>query len=180
MLELRTPRQHLIAATPAMAAADASDRAKLVSLLKSGLPPDWPPPLNDEASARWIAAYLQAHPHAVGWAMWYFIHDVDGARLAIGNGGFKGEPAEGMVEVGYSVVPAFQRRGYAAEAVSALMDWAFGHASVDRVIAETLPELEASQALLRKLGFVPTDGASAPGLLRFETRRNVVPDPTKM
>ena len=168
MLDLHTPRLHLIAATLAMADAEASDRARLSILLRASLPLDWPPPLNDEASARWFTEYLRLHPAAVGWVMWYFILDDAGARRAIGNGGFKGEPNGGTVEVGYSIVPKFQRRGYATEAGGALVEWSLGHDTVNRVVAETLPELAASKAVLRKLGFQPAEGASAPGVLRFE------------
>lgn len=172
MLDLHTPRLHLIAATLAMANAEASDRARLAMLLRAALPFDWPPPLNDEASARWFTEYLSLHPAAVGWVMWYFILDDAGARRAVGNGGFKGEPCGGTVEVGYSIVPEFQRRGYATEATGALVEWALGHDTVNRVIAETLPELAASKAVLRKLGFQPAEDASAPGVLRFERLKN--------
>jgi RimJ/RimL family protein N-acetyltransferase len=127
--------------------------------------------LNDADSARFFLDYLTAHPDAVGWMLWYFILDQGGSRIAIGNGGFKGEPVEGTVEIGYSIVPEFQRHGYAFEGVGALVDWAFDHDDVRRVVAETLPELDGSQALLRKLGFRRTVHASEPGLLRFERFR---------
>ena len=59
------------------------------------------------------------------------------ARELVGNGGFKGPPsASGVVEIGYSILPAFQRRGFATEAARCLMAAAFalppGHAG-DRV-----------------------------------------------
>jgi len=167
MLELRTSRLHLVAATLAIASAEPHDPAGLAAMLDARLPARWPPPLNDDASARWIADHLAAHPAAVGWSMWYFILDDGTERVIIGNGGFKGEPENGVVEIGYSVVPEFQQRGYASEAVGALIVWAFGR-GVERIFAETLPENSASRALLRKLGFRPTDGASNASLLRFE------------
>ena len=68
---------------------------------------------------------------------------------AIGNGGFKGRPdADGSVEVGYSVMENYQRNGFAPEAVEALVDWAFGYREVQRVIAQTLPELRPSIRVL--------------------------------
>jgi ribosomal-protein-alanine N-acetyltransferase len=168
MLALTTRRMQLIAATHDMAVAALGDRARLAHLLSATLPRDWPPPLNDEASALWFADQLARHPDAVGWMMWYFVLDQGDGRTAIGNGGFKGEPRDGAVEIGYSIVPAFQSRGFATEAARALAEWAFGHDSVDRVIAQTLPESTASQALLSKLGFRRTGGADEPGVLRFE------------
>ncbi len=168
LIELRTPRLHLVAAT--LDLAQTNDRARLSELLQADLPEYWPPPLNDDASAKFFADYLKANPDAVGWMMWYFILE-EPRRIAIGNGGFKGTPQSGTVETGYSIVPEFQRQGYASEAVEALIGWAFSHPNVQRVIAETLPELNASQALLRKLGFRATDGASEAGVLRFERLR---------
>ena len=47
----------------------------------------------------------------------------------MGIGGFKGEslPGEAMAEIGYSVMPAYQRLGFASEAVAGLIGWAFSH-----------------------------------------------------
>ncbi len=169
MIELRTPRLHLIAATLDLARAEVSDRSVLARLLDARLPADWPPPLNDDASARFFLDYLTQHPADIGWMAWYFIAVEDGGRVAIGNGGFKGAPCGGAVEIGYSVVPRYQRRGFAAEAVRALIAWAFSDERVERVVAQTFPELHASQALLRKLGFSETAPID-PGTLRFERR----------
>jgi len=166
VIELRTPRLHIIAATPEIARAEVEDRAALAALLGAGLPSDWPPPLNDGASARFFLSYLTRHPEAVGWLIWYFILGDGTDRVVIGNGGFKGEPVDGAVEIGYSVIPRYQARGLASEAVGALVDWAFSHEGVRRVVAQTLPESNASQALLHKIGFVETTPAE-PGLLRF-------------
>jgi len=171
VIELRTPRLHLIAATSELAQAEVSDRQALARLLDARLPADWPPPLNDDESARFFLEHLTAHPSATGWMLWYFIAvDEAGERVAVGNGGFKGEPSDGAVEVGYSIVPRYQRSGFAAEGVRALVAWAFADERVERVVARTFPELPASQALLRKLGFLETARAE-PGTLSFELRR---------
>ena len=160
----------MVAATHELAQT-LDERDALSKLLNAEVPPDWPPPLNDEASAKFFAEYLRANPDAVGWMLWYFIFDDGATRVAIGNGGFKGKPVEGAVEIGYAIVPAYQRRGFAFEAVNALVDWAFEHPDVQLVAAETFPELDASKALLRKLGFEPAGVAVEPGAVRFEKRR---------
>ena len=171
-MTITTPRLELVAATFEHCAAEISDIAALGTMLDASVPDDWPPPLNDEHSQRFFLETLRERPGSVGWSVWYFILRSEGARTVIGNGGFKGEPRDGAVEIGYSIVPTFQRRGFADEAVEALAQWAFADSRVDRVIAEALLELEASIAVLRKTGFRACDGASEPGLLRFERMRS--------
>jgi len=46
-----------------------------------------------------------------------------GVRRVVGSVGFHGPPNEaGQVEIGYHVEPGFRRRGFATEAVRALLD----------------------------------------------------------
>ena len=172
MIELHTPRLNVIAATLEMAAAEVSDRPALAGLLAARLPEGWPPPLNDDDSARFFLDYLTKHPTGAGWMAWYFVarDDGNGERVAIGNGGFKGAPADGTVEIGYSVMPQYQSRGFAREAAGTLIAWAFSHDGVERIVAQTLPESRASQALLRKLRFREVTASEA-GTLRFELLR---------
>lgn len=141
------------------------------------MPDDWPPPLNDEDSLHYFTSRVSAQPDAVGWYVWYFIrHDPDEPPVVLGNGGFKGPPsADGVVEVGYSLFPQYQHRGYATEAVGALVGWALSHDAVQSVIAETFPELTSSIAVLQRLGFTRTLESSAPAIIRFERRRGATP-----
>lgn len=69
------------------------------------------------------------------------------------------------------MLPSHQGRGLGAELVGALTGWAMGHAEVEIVFAETLPELKASQRVLEKNGFVRVPNVSEPGVIRFERRR---------
>ncbi|HEX8358892.1 MAG TPA: GNAT family N-acetyltransferase, partial [Longimicrobium sp.] len=71
----------------------------------------------------------------------------------------------------YSVVESFQRRGYATEAALGLTAYAFAEPAVTRVVAETLPHLDASIGVLHKLGFGPADDPSSPEVIRFERHR---------
>ena len=67
---------------------------------------------------------------------------------------FKGPPdGEGMVEIAYGVVPAYEGRGFATEAAAALTEYAFDSGDVRLVRAHTLPERNASTRVLEKNGF---------------------------
>ena len=91
----------------------------------------------------------------------------------IGSFCFKGEPKGHEAELGYEISEPFRRRGYGAMAVRWAMQWAFDNdAELYYIMAETEPDNEASQALLRKLGFVPAgEGEEGP---RFEKEREPV------
>lgn len=62
------------------------------------------------------------------------------------------EDPQGSVEFGISIAPAHQGRGYASEAVRALLACMFGEFGWHRVHASVDPRNLASMALLRALG----------------------------
>ena len=90
------------------------------------------------------------------WGTQLFFDEEDGAL--VGMGGFMGPPDDGTVELGYAVAPARQGRGFATAVVAVLLGRA-REAGVEKVIAHTLPEANASTAVLVKNGFV-RDGES--------------------
>ncbi len=77
----------------------------------------------------------------------------DDAGTLVGFGGFKGAPDGGEVEIGYAVAPSRQGRGVATAAATAMIDRARA-AGVQRVVAHTLAEQNASTAVLQRCGFV--------------------------
>ena len=173
-LSLGTPRLELrCAATVELARAEVHNRFLFARLLDAVVPSQWPPPLNDRNSQRYHLEQLTTHPEAAGWWCWYFLRAAAGPtpRTAIGNGGFKGPPANGLVDLGYSLLPEFQHHGYATEAVRALINWAFDHPQVQGIAAETLPELAPSIRVLERTGFVRTGSGTEPGTIRYELRR---------
>ena len=70
-----------------------------------------------------------------------------------GLGGFKGPPRDGVVEIGYSVAPAWRGKGLATTAVRAMCANVFAEPGIVCVAADTLPERNASVRVLEKAGF---------------------------
>ena len=71
----------------------------------------------------------------------------------VGICGFAGNPTDcGEVEIAYGTVPAFEGRGYATQMAQALQELAFRSPIIQRVIAHTLPEPNASTRVLQKAG----------------------------
>jgi RimJ/RimL family protein N-acetyltransferase len=76
------------------------------------------------------------------------------ADLTVGHGGFHGPPDEsGMVEIGYSVDPAYRGRGYAKAIVRELLRMAEGMPEVSRVRASISPYNAASLGTIAGFGF---------------------------
>ena len=73
--------------------------------------------------------------------------------VVVGDLGFKGLAADGMVEIGYGLREGWCGRGYMGEAVAALASWALAQPHVTRVEAETAPDNVASQRVLARVGF---------------------------
>jgi [ribosomal protein S5]-alanine N-acetyltransferase len=75
-----------------------------------------------------------------------------GTGTVVGGVGFFGPPQEGEVEIGYGIVPSRQGRGYATEAVRAVVADLFQVDGVETVIANVGLDNPASIRVLEKCG----------------------------
>jgi RimJ/RimL family protein N-acetyltransferase len=158
-MTLKTPRMRLVAATRETIAAELDGKARLAEALGAVIPADWPPEHHDhETLAFWSEQLSRAG--ADGWWMYYAVVTESPRPTLIGSMGYKGPPTEGVVEVGYSVVPSWQRRGLATEATRRLIEAAWERGA-RTVIAHTFAHLEPSIGVLRKLGFERVPGSDA-------------------
>ena len=96
-----------------------------------------------------------AHPDQWLWYTAWGIYQNDSGDW-VGDLCFKGLPETGHPEIGYGIEPEFWNQGYTTEAVRAACRWALQQPGVSAIEAETDPGNAASQAVLRKVGFVPT------------------------
>jgi ribosomal-protein-alanine N-acetyltransferase len=83
----------------------------------------------------------------------------------VGDVGFMGRPDDGIVEIGFSVIPDRHRRGYATEAACALLDWALREPGIEGVIVRCDAGNEASIRVLERVGF--TRAGDADGQIRW-------------
>lgn len=177
MPPIDTPRLMLVPATVETLRAELVSRAALAAMLAVDVPESWPPPEYDADAIGWVIAAMTEGRARDGWSLYYIVERaVPGARARLcGGGGFNSAPDEtGSVEIGYSIVPDRQRRGYARETVEAWVAWAFSHPEVERVIAHTLPGLTPSIRLLETTGFVyvgPNAAAGEADAIQYERRR---------
>jgi RimJ/RimL family protein N-acetyltransferase len=109
----------------------------------------------DVIAARYFRSLATA---AEPWrASWLIL--VGGA--ASGTVGFKGEPLNNQLEIGYGVVPSQRRRGVATAAVATLLAMLDGRGLSVR--AETVAANAASQSVLRHLSFEEVSRRVDPG-----------------
>ncbi|HEY0474261.1 MAG TPA: GNAT family N-acetyltransferase, partial [Kribbella sp.] len=78
-----------------------------------------------DEDSKWLWNYrlkqLETEPEAAAWIVRAVVAEPDG--VVIGHAGYHGPPDDrGMVEVGYTVDPAYRRRGYAKAILAALLE----------------------------------------------------------
>lgn len=126
----------------------------------------WAPDFPFDGDVIAATAFLRAtaeHGEQRPFGFYRITRAADG--LAIGGIGFKGQPQGGSVEVGYGLAPSARGRGYAAEALAALVTMATDH-GLTHVIADTDTDNIASQRTLERAGFVRVGSES--GLHLYE------------
>jgi RimJ/RimL family protein N-acetyltransferase len=124
-----------------------------------------------------MAARIPGEPG--GWVQ-FSVEDRDGRLVGdVGISPADGEP--GVLKVGYTVSPAFQGRGFATEAVRALVDYAFRTLGADVVRAYASADNVPSIRVAEKVGmtlverFTGHDEDGEWSGVRYE-RRRVAPE----
>lgn len=168
-LTLSTARLRLVAATPALISAELEDQGRLGELLESAVPSDWPPEHHDAETLRFWREQL-SRSGAAGWWLYYVVLAEAAPPALVGTVSYKGPPADGMVEIGYSVVASSRGRGFATEASQALIEAAWERGA-ELMVAHTFAHLAPSIGVLRKLGFERSSPAAAGDELEFTLRR---------
>ena len=130
-----------------MEAAVAGDAA-LARHLGCAVEPDW---VSFAGALVAMRDQLARDPGAATWGTRLFLAG-DPAAL-VGWGGYKGPPADGVVELGYEIASGRWGQGLATAATHAMVAEAFADPRVTAVIAHTLAEPNASNRVLEKAGF---------------------------
>ncbi len=169
MTELTTSRLRLVAGQAPLVRAEINDHAEFGRLLGARVPAGWPPGEAADALPWFLERLEAAGPAGVGWHGFYgIVTEAEGlAPVLVGGGGSLGPPEAGVVEIGYSLMPEFQGKGYATEMMAAIVDWIARDPRVERIVAETDAGNEPSRRLLGRLGFVEVGTGREPNSLRF-------------
>ncbi len=168
-MKIQTSRLEFVPVTAELIRLEIGNPARLGQALAAVVPAAWPPESVRDILESFVQE-LEEDPNTKGFSGYYWLSTEETRRpTLIGSGGFKGKPdADGTVEVGYSVLPEFQNKGYATEALQGLVSWALSQKSVLHVIAEAFPHNIPSVRVLTKCSFVEVGDGSELGIKRFE------------
>lgn len=109
----------------------------------------WDAPYAIEDARAAVDAFAKGDPATPGW----FQYAIDLGGELIGDIGVNLHDNRMQADLGFTLAPAYQGKGYAAEAVGALLRHLFVAQGLHRVSAECDARNGASARLLKRLGF---------------------------
>ena len=115
------------------------------------------PDMTQQVNTQMIDFYAGAGFHEP-WIAYVSVYEGD----VVGGGAFKSSPYNGQVEIAYYTLPEFENQGMATATAQALIDLAIQADEELKIVAQTLPEKNASNHLLQKLGFTFFDVVEHP------------------
>lgn len=154
---IRTPRLRLVPMTPDFLRALIADRMDLAAEIGGFAIP------SQTLIPKWVLearlGTLEKDPSLQPWLLRSIVLSDPGAM--VGDIGFHDRPGAQYlreycdfgVEIGYSIAPAFRRRGFASEALRGMLDWASGHHGVRAFVLSISPANDASLRLAAAMGF---------------------------
>ena len=104
-------------------------------------------PVSLSRAERTFDAWLSGNGSLRRWAV---RRKTDGALIGMVSLAPHHEPAD--IEISYMFLPEFWRRGLGTEVVSTVIDYAFQHLRLPRIVAETQSANIASRRLLERIG----------------------------
>ena len=155
--------------TPAMLEADAAGDGRLGKELGAELTAEWPPLDWEQHVLEMIYLLAMEKPESLGWHRYVLLREGLTKTLVGCVGGFP--KAEGVVEIGYSTLPGFQRKGYGSEAARALTEWLLRQKGVTAVTAQTFAESAESIKVMLRCGMRFVGDGDDVGTVRYRRER---------
>jgi len=157
--DLSSARLDLVAMSPESLhcqAENANDmRLKLGAILRAHVPDEWPPENWEPHVYEYLLNLIAIDAESMGWCRYLMLRGEGGGRTLIGTFGSGLPKAEtGEAEIGYGLLPEFQRHGYAAEAVLTMLPWLRRRTAVKAFVAQAFPRLYGSIRVMEKCGMV--------------------------
>lgn len=146
---MSTSRLIMINATPAILKGILRVENSIQDMLDVQVPDHWTE--FGHEPFEYVLEKITATPEEAIW--WSWLPILVSENTLIGNCGYKGPPANGVVEIGYEIARDYRGRGFASEMAKTLVAHAFTQPEVNTIVAHTLPAENDSVRVLRKCGF---------------------------
>ena len=170
--DLFTSRLRLAAVTSEHLIVETAEPQKLGSLLGARVPQEWPSKDWDANVFAIIQRQYAEHPNTSGWHRYVILSGEE--QILIGAlGAFPKVGNE--AEIGYGILPNWQRHGYAPEGASALIQLLFEQ-GVHSVIAHTFRHMQESIRVMEKCGLAYEAPGEEEDTVRYRLRRKQVVD----
>ena len=157
---IHTQRLRLITCEQKYLAAIVRDPCSLGELLKVTVPEQWPEHPQAYSHALSLLKEQPLLPYS-GWWLYLFVHP--SLKALVGSGGFKSAPdADGVVEIGCEIAPAFRRQGFATEGLRGLIRYAFTRPEAGAVDAYSMPMKGPQSELAKEVGMKRNGEATDP------------------
>jgi ribosomal-protein-alanine N-acetyltransferase len=170
--DLKVGKLRLVAIEPAMLAAEhACDAATLQRLLGAKLTHEWPPQDWEPHVYTMILKQYEEWPVSFGWHRYVLLCDGLGRKTLVGAVGGFPKPY-GDVEIGYSTLPEFQRRGFATAFARTLVDWLLTQGDVRSVSAQAYPRLAESIKVMVRCGMSFVGDGDDEGTVRYRRTKS--------
>jgi RimJ/RimL family protein N-acetyltransferase len=184
--DIRTARLDLIPVTPEALLCeqrnDANMRAEFGAIIRAGIPAAWPHADWEPHVLAYLLNLIDQDKEAIGWCRYMALRDGSPAGRTLIGGfgcGFP-KPETGVAEIGYGLLPQWQRQGFAPEAVEVMLPWLQARRAITAFVAQTFPHLWGSIRVLEKTGFQPAGAGYDEGaiLFRKECETIIATEPT--
>lgn len=167
---IETPRLQLVCCNKEILEAIFKGDESLAALLQINIPVKWSE--FGEPAFKYTYEKIVTRSEKMEW--WAYLPVLKKTKTLLGSCGFKGEPRQGMVEIGYEVAQPFRGWGLATEMAKGLIQQAFKSKEVNCVQAHTLAIENESCSVLKKCGMQKMEELEHPEdgkLWRWEVRK---------
>jgi RimJ/RimL family protein N-acetyltransferase len=169
--DIVTSRLSLIAITPEMLLSEKNGDGRLGELIQCVIPTNWPLTDWEPHVFDFLLTQLAEHPEQLGWPRYVSFVPPDGRRTLIGTlGAFTKTANPSECEIGYSILPPYEGRGFATEGVKALIDYLRADERLESVIAHTFPSIPGSIRVMEKCGLTFDGEGEEAGTIRYRLR----------
>jgi RimJ/RimL family protein N-acetyltransferase len=161
---LTTARLRLVPMPISCAVAKPEDRSAIAGAVGAQVPEWWPVEHYDQEMLDHLRALLEKNPEEEYVTRYIVLQETNTVIGMIGSGP---PDDDGAVVIGYSVLPQSQRRGFASESLTAIIEWARNDPRVRKIVGFTYPHLTPSIRTMERCG-LRFSGDVEEGTIRYE------------